>query len=81
MQATIIGLGLIGGSLALELRNSNRFNRITGVDENAAHAGLAVELGLADEVLPLDKSIAHSRLIVLAVPVNAITRLLPRVLY
>ena len=38
MNVTIIGLGLIGGSLALSLRQHGLVERLIGVEQNPAHA-------------------------------------------
>jgi prephenate dehydrogenase len=80
MTTTIIGPGLIGGSMALGLRKSGFANRIIGVDTNPAHAERALQLGLVDEVLPLQEAIEHSQVVVVATPVDSLTRLLPQVL-
>ncbi len=80
MTVTIIGLGLIGGSIAQDMRNSLCFKRILGVDENALHGKLALELDLVNEVLTFEEAVVQSQLIVLAIPVHAIARMLPRVL-
>jgi prephenate dehydrogenase len=80
MTVTIIGPGLIGGSMALGLRASGFADRIIGVDANPAHAARALELGLVDEVLPLAEAVAQSRVVVAATPVDSLTRLLPKVL-
>ncbi len=72
MIATIIGLGLIGGSFALALKDQGLADRVIGVDRDPAHAAKALELGLVDELLPLDAAVDASDLVVLAIPVNAI---------
>ncbi len=77
---TIIGTGLIGGSFALVLKDKGLAGKIIGVDNNKEHQKKALELGIVDEVLPLKEAIVKSKLIVLAVPVDALTSLLPAVL-
>lgn len=77
---TIVGTGLIGGSLALVLKDKGLAHNIIGVDNNAAHEQKALQLGIVDEVLPLKEAIAKSKLVVLAVPVNALNKILPAVL-
>src|SRR4028118_1684411 len=77
---TIIGTGLIGGSFALVLKDKGLVTKIIGVDNNKEHQEKALELGIVDEVFPLDEAIAKSKLIVLAVPVDALASLLPAVL-
>lgn len=80
MKATIVGLGLIGGSFALGLRKSRLATALIGVDLNVANAEKAVELGLVDRILPEDEALAQADLIVLAIPVNALNAFLPHVL-
>lgn len=76
----IVGVGLIGGSVALKCRNIGMTDRIVGVDSNTEHCREALELGLVDEILPLDQAIQKSDIIILAVPVGALASLLPEVL-
>lgn len=76
----IVGVGLIGGSLALKCRKNGLANRIVGVDNNQEHGMKAIELGLVDEMMPLDEAILMSDVIVLAVPVGVLSTLIPYVL-
>jgi prephenate dehydrogenase len=73
----IIGTGLIGGSLALVLKDKGLVRTIIGVDANKENEQKALQLGIVDEVLPLEQAIAKSNLVVLAVPVDVLYRLLP----
>ena len=75
MRATIIGLGLIGGSIAMEVRKKGVATRLVGVDRDPAHAAEAVRLGLVDETQPFESAIGNTDLIVLAIPVTAITKM------
>jgi len=80
MTVTIIGLGLIGGSLALDLKARRFTDRIIGVDKNPRHRDQAMEKGIVDEVMKLHSGIHEADLIVLAIPVNGIKELLPLIL-
>lgn len=80
MNATIVGVGLIGGSLALELRSSNRFRKIMGVDASEEHARQAEASGLVDEMLGFNEALSQADVVLLAVPVNVIVQILPDVL-
>jgi prephenate dehydrogenase len=80
MKTTIIGTGLIGGSFALTWRRKNPGAYFIGVDQNETHLQDALKLGLADEILSLEKAIPLSDLIVLAIPVDASAALLPSIL-
>ena len=50
MKTTIIGLGLIGGSIALDLRKSGLATELVGIDLNPVHSTKAIELGLVDKI-------------------------------
>ena len=69
-KVAIIGLGLIGGSLAKSLRSESLFNHFIGVDSKSEHTSRALELGLVDEVMDLENAISNSDFVILAVPVN-----------
>jgi prephenate dehydrogenase len=79
-KITIVGVGLIGGSLALQLHEKKISSRLIGVEANEFHAQKALELELVDEMLPLDDAIQHSDVIILAIPVDSMVTLLPEVL-
>jgi prephenate dehydrogenase len=79
-RIAIVGIGLIGGSLAIQLHEKKISSKLIGVDSNAAHEAKALELELVDEVLPLDEAIAQSDVIVLSIPVDTMVGLLPQIL-
>ena len=72
MKVAIFGIGLIGGSLARDLRESKFASEIIGVENSRAHAEKALELGLVDRIEAKDRAIAEAELIILTVPVNAL---------
>jgi prephenate dehydrogenase len=80
MTVAVIGVGLIGGSFALALKDKGLANKIIGVEASEEHRQKLLSLGLVDEVKDLDEAIKESDLIFLAIPVDAIERLLPSVL-
>jgi len=81
MTISIIGLGLIGGSLALSLRQHGLASHLIGVEANPAYARRALELGLVDEIAPdLAAAVAPASLVVVAVPMDAMLAVLPQVL-
>jgi prephenate dehydrogenase len=79
-RITIVGVGLIGGSLGLQLHEKKISSRLIGVETNEFHAQKALELELVDEILPLDDAIQHSDVIILAIPVDSMVTLLPEIL-
>lgn len=80
MNVAVAGLGLIGGSIAIDLGRSGFAQRIVGIDASAANAGIALDLGLVDAIDTLDGAIADADLVVVALPVDAIRSLLPSIL-
>jgi prephenate dehydrogenase len=80
MKTTIIGPGLIGGSIAIDLRKTGMAAKIVGVESNSAHAKKAIELGLVDEILSLEDAVKVSELIITSIPVNVIKPVLLRVM-
>ena len=80
MKAAVIGIGLIGGSFALTLKDKGICEEVIGVDTSERNRAKAVELGLVDRTLPLDEAIPAADLIVLATPVDSIPLLAVKVL-
>lgn len=80
MIVSIIGIGLIGGSLAISLRERKLATYIIGVENSEKHGARALELGLIDECLPLEEAVRRANLIVLAVPVDAMIAILPGIM-
>jgi prephenate dehydrogenase len=80
MKLTVVGLGLIGGSMAIDLRNSRFATEIIGVDNRPEHAAEAVQLGFIDRAADFESGIKEADLILLALPVDQIVSLLPSVL-
>lgn len=75
----IIGIGLIGGSFALDLKALKSDVVIYGIDQNEAHLATALELGLIDKKAVLE-DVKNADMVLLAIPVNATLKLLPTLL-
>lgn len=80
MKTAIIGLGLIGGSMGIDLRKAGVATMLVGVDNNEGNARRALELGLVDAVAPLEEAVQQADLVLTAIPVNAITKVVLRTL-
>lgn len=76
-KISIVGVGLIGGSLAIQLNEKGLASRLIGVDSNRDHQKKALELGLVDEIMELDAAIDNSDVVILAIPVDAMVKILP----
>jgi len=71
----VIGLGLIGGSMALDLKRRGFAARTLGVERDPVAAEAAKTIGLVDEVVDLDTCVERADIIVVAVPVGAAVKL------
>ena len=71
MNIAIIGLGLMGGSLALSLKKLDFIDSIVGYDHNALHQKQARELGLVEKIVSLNE-VKKCDVIFLAIPVNGV---------
>ena len=79
-RIAVIGVGLIGGSLALQLNEKGLASEIIGSDLDENNAKKALELGLVDSIKTLKEAVEHSDIIILAIPVDAMMHVLPKVL-
>jgi prephenate dehydrogenase len=80
MKITIIGLGLIGGSLAMDLRKSKFATELIGVDASKEHADQALKIGLVDRIENLENGVKNTDIIIIAIPVDKEVTVLSRVL-
>lgn len=79
INITVIGLGLIGGSIAKDLKSQLNV-KVVGVDASQAHCTMAQKLGLVHQISTLDDGIQDADIILIAVPVDKIESLLPYIL-
>lgn len=79
MKVYIIGLGLIGGSMALDIQRIYENVEIIGIDSNENHLDEALTLGLIHQKGNLEESF-DCDFVILAVPVDVALVLLPKVL-
>lgn len=80
MKTLIIGIGLIGGSFALSLKDNRLSDEVIGWDRSADHLERALRLGLVDRTAPWEEAVADADLIVLATPVDTLPFLAVKVL-
>ncbi len=80
MTLSIIGLGLIGGSFARDLRAAGLATELLGVDASPDHARRAQELGFVDRIVSSEEALRSSDVLLLAIPVDAIAAMLPGLL-
>ncbi len=76
----VIGVGLIGGSFALDIKKQNSECTIFGIDNNENHLDEAIQLGIIDEKANLE-SLSKADLVIIAIPVDAALEVLPKVLH
>ncbi len=79
MQIGVIGLGLIGGSIAMEL-NAQLATQVYGWDLIESHRRQALELELVEDIMTEEEMLENCDIIILAIPVNLIESKLPKLL-
>jgi prephenate dehydrogenase len=79
MKIYVIGIGLIGGSIALDAKALYPEARIFGIDSNENHLQEAIALGVVDEVAVFDE-VSNADFVIVSVPVDTAIVLLPKVL-
>jgi len=80
MTIAVVGIGLIGGSLMIDLRKRGFADKIIGVDSNLQHRNIAQLCGLVDETDSLENAVDRSDIIILSTPVDTNFRMLPGIL-
>lgn len=80
MKISIVGVGLIGGSIALKLKQKGIADFIYGIDNSTEHLNEALELKIIDTKVDLEYGIKNSDLIIIAIPVDAARKILPQIL-
>ncbi|WP_452600388.1 prephenate dehydrogenase [Pontimicrobium sp. MEBiC01747] len=75
----IIGIGLIGGSLALDIKKKRPEAIIYGIDSSEDHLNQALELNIIEEKATIE-DLDKADLVILSIPVDASVKLLPQVL-
>lgn len=71
MNVAIIGLGLMGGSLAISLKKLDFIESVVGSDHNPTHQKEAIELGLVEKIVKFDE-VKDYDVIFLAIPVDGV---------
>jgi prephenate dehydrogenase len=80
MTVAVVGIGLIGGSMMIDLRKRKFADKIIGVDTSLQHQNIAMLCGLIDETDTLENAITRSDLILLCTPVDTNCLMLPGIL-
>lgn len=79
-KITIIGIGLIGSSLAHVIRRDSLADKVVVLDSNPEHRAMTMELGLADEATAnYADAIENADLVILATPVGAFADIAERI--
>ena len=80
MTITIIGVGLIGGSLAISLKENEFADTILGVDIETKNLDKALRRRIIDEACTLEEALKRSEILVLSTPMDVLLSLLPEIL-
>ncbi len=79
MKVLVIGLGLIGGSMAIDLKTTRKDIVLVGYDANEDHLNTALSLGLIDGKASLEDA-ASADVVIVSIPVNVSLKVIPNVL-
>ena len=79
MKVYVIGIGLIGGSMALDIKALQPNSTIFGIDNNEKHLQEAIELGVIDVAGKME-DLVSADFVILSVPVDVAMVVLPTVL-
>jgi len=80
VTVTIVGIGLIGGSLGITLKENGFADRVIGVDASEENLHKATRRRLIDEEMSLAEGVTVADVIILATPVDVMRKLLPEIL-
>jgi len=72
IKVGIVGLGLMGGSLSMALKNTSKMYYFLGLDHNETHCSQALKLGLVDEIVDSIEALNTCDIIFLSIPVDGI---------
>jgi prephenate dehydrogenase len=75
----VIGIGLIGGSMVLDIKSLHPNATIYGIDNNESHLAEAIALGVVDKAATFE-DLAEADFVIVSVPVDVALTLLPKVL-
>ncbi|RSK39995.1 prephenate dehydrogenase [Mangrovimonas spongiae] len=75
----IVGVGLIGGSIAKDIKHLNPDITLFGIDKNEAHLNQALDLGIIDNKATLN-DIVNAHIVIVSIPVDASVNVLPQIL-
>ncbi|MBT8219325.1 MAG: prephenate dehydrogenase [Bacteroidia bacterium] len=80
MVIALIGVGLIGGSMAIDLIESGFATRVIGVDAVDEHLDKALRRKIIHEASDLETAVSQSDIVIVSTPVDVLSRLLPEIL-
>lgn len=75
----VIGVGLIGGSFAIDIKSLYPSCNVYGIDSNSNHIKEALELGVIDSEATI-QDLENAEVVIVAIPVDATLKVLPEVL-
>lgn len=73
-------MGLIGGSMAIDLKRRGFAQKVLGVETDPVNAAAAEKMELVDEIVPFEECVRESDITVIAIPVGSAVKMLPQVL-
>ena len=79
MKVVVIGIGLIGGSMVLDIKALHPEATVLGMDANESHLQQAIDLGVVEKA-GTTEDLADADFVIVSVPVDIALTVLPQVL-
>ncbi|AWG21287.1 prephenate dehydrogenase [Flavobacterium faecale] len=79
MKVYVVGIGLIGGSMVLDIKGLYPEATVYGVDLNEDHVAEALKLGVIDQAAKLEE-VVNADFVIVSVPVDVAMKVVPQVL-
>ena len=79
MNVFVIGIGLIGGSLAKDIKSTQEEVTVYGIDSNATHLAEAEDLGIIDKKASY-QDLQLADMVIVSIPVDVMVTELPKIL-
>ena len=79
MKVVVIGIGLIGGSMVLDIKALHPEATILGIDANENHLQQAIDLGVVEKA-GTSEDLSDADFVIVSVPVDIALKVLPQVL-
>ena len=79
MKVFVVGVGLIGGSMSLDIQENYKNAIVSGIDKNETNLEEALTLGVIHQKATF-KDLEHAEIVIVSIPVDAQLEVVPIIL-